>query len=152
VPMSSSLALVPVPQRRKVGVVTGGFALLLTFTGVLPWTTAADASVRLLSIVALLAGVFLALVSWGMFRSASLEASDRAFDEAVTTVIANADIACSCGHEHDPDHLEFADEPADGCAQVVHRTGSSNEPHTCGGTEHCSGAESPACATCVLTR
>jgi len=150
--MSSSLALVPVPQRRKVGVVTGSFALLLAVVGILPWTTSAALSIRLLSVVALGVAAFFALVSWGMFRSAQIAQSELAFTAAVQSVIADADLGCSCGHDHDPDHLEFADGPAEGCSPIVHHTGSSHgDGHECAGAGDCAGSDSPACATCVLS-
>ena len=81
--------------------------------GVLPWTAATTTGIRAVAVAALLIGVLLALVAWGLLQSTVLERRQRAEAELDSVILDTAQAAgagCGCGHEHDPDELHFTDE------------------------------------------
>lgn len=147
-PVSSTLSAVPARQRLRAANVAALFAVLLLVVGVLPWFANAPASVRVLASVSLLGGVGLTLITWGLRRSVTLDGAVAAaleFDAVVSSAVAEAGGGCGCGHEHNPDDLTFADEPAEGQAQIGHATGSSH-PHDCAAAGSCD----QSCASCAL--
>jgi hypothetical protein len=112
--VSSSLSSVPVERRRRAAAAAGLLATLLVAIGVLPWVSVASAGLRVMSIVALIAGLTLALVSWGLLASAGADRAEARLDAAVASTIAGFD----CGHDHDPDemHVAGACPSGDACA------------------------------------
>jgi hypothetical protein len=105
---------VPVDRRRRAAAVAGLLATLLVAIGVLPWVSVASAGLRVMSVVALVAGLTLALVSWGLLASAGADRAEARLDAAVASTIAGFD----CGHDHDPDemHVAGACPSGDACA------------------------------------
>ncbi len=85
--------------------------MLCLVIGILPWVGASSAGVRILAVVALLAGVVVALVAWGLLQSISADRqrAEEAELDAVLIEAAGPAGACSCGHEHDPDELHITD-------------------------------------------
>src|SRR6478735_326049 len=72
--VSSQLSAVPPRQRRRAAAVAGFFAIFLIVAGALPWIGTAEASVRILGTVAIVAGVVLGLICWGMVYSLRVDA------------------------------------------------------------------------------
>ncbi|WP_241895652.1 hypothetical protein [Jatrophihabitans sp. GAS493] len=148
--MSSQLSSIPPYKRRQAAAVAGGSAVFLLVVGLLPWIGSAATSVRLLATVAILAGLLFGLICWGLLRSIRLDAAEVELDAVLSAAVAEAGVGCDCGHEHNPDDLTFADEPAPGSEQIKHATGG-NHPRAhgaaCGSTENCD----HSCATCALS-
>ena len=94
----------PVERRRRAAAATGLLATLLVAIGVLPWASVASAGLRVMSVVALVAGLTLALVSWGLLVSAGADRAEARLDAAVTSTVAHA----GCGHDHDLDEMHVA--------------------------------------------
>ena len=107
--MSSSLSSIPAARRRHAAAITGLLAALLAAMGVVPWVGVAPTTVRVFSVVALVAAVLTAFVAWGLLTSASADQAEARLDEAIVSTVAAAGGACDCGHEHDPDEMHIAD-------------------------------------------
>ena len=92
----------------------GLLATLLVAIGVLPWVNLTSAGLRVMSVVALVAGLTLALVSWGLLASAGADRAEARLDAAIASTVADA----GCGHDHDPDEMHVADAcpSGDACA------------------------------------
>jgi hypothetical protein len=103
--------VIPLARRQGAATTAAIFAGLLLTVGLLPWILAAPAAVRVLSAVSLLAGVFLALLSWGLARSVRQDLHETALDAALVRIAPQA----GCGHDHDPDELVVMDPDADQC-------------------------------------
>jgi len=112
--VSSSLSSVPVERRRRAAAAIGLLATLLVAIGVLPWVSVASTGLRVMSAVALVAGLTLALVSWGLLASAGADRAEARLDAAIASTVADA----GCGHDHDPDemHVAGACPSGDACA------------------------------------
>ena len=120
-------------RRRHLAFVVGGFALLFLVIGAVTLTGASSAVLVAIAVVALVAGVLLALVTWGVAASISRDTADRDIDAIVAAAIAaNAKrpgaVACGCGHEHDPDEMHVVPAPTDSCA---HDGNGVDCTHTC---------------------
>ena len=114
--MTSSLSRVPAAARRRLATVLAGFAVLFLAVGALAVSGGGLAAV-LLGAVALLVGVLLGLMAWGVAHSIRLAAAEQRLDQAIEDTLAAAGgsaALCGCGHEHDPSELHVTD--ADGCA------------------------------------
>ena len=94
----------------------GLLATLLVAIGVLLWVSLTSAGLRVMSVVALVAGLTLALVSWGLLASAGADRAEARLDAAVSSTVADAGF--DCGHDHDPDEMHVADPcpSGDACA------------------------------------
>jgi hypothetical protein len=92
----------------------GLLATLLVAIGVLPWVSLTSAGLRVMSVVALVAGLTLALVSWGLLASAGADRAEARLDAAIASTVADA----GCGHDHDADEMHVADAcpSGDACA------------------------------------
>jgi hypothetical protein len=90
----------------------GLLATLLVAIGVLPWVSVASAGLRVMSVVALIAGLTLALVSWGLLASAGADLAEARLDAAVASTVADA----GCDHDPDEMHVAGACPSGDACA------------------------------------
>jgi hypothetical protein len=117
-------------------------AVLLVAIGVLPWCGPATLGVRIIATVALVAGVVLALLAWGMLHSTVIDTRrerEAQLDSTLIETAGRAGAGCGCGHEHDPDELHFTDADPAGDA-LEGRIAAAREPcsadaadctHTC---------------------
>jgi hypothetical protein len=134
----TQLSAVPVEYRRRAAIGLGLMAALLATAGILPWTAAAPASIRVLAVAALAAAALAALIAWGLARSTTLDARRQAEAQLDQALIAAAGgVACDCGHDH----------AADG---TLHAVSTTDEKATCGAPQD---ADCPhTCESCVLAQ
>jgi hypothetical protein len=117
--VTSPLASIPTERRRRLATALGVFAVLFLVVGGLAATGPADALMVTLVVVALLVGVVLALLAWGVVRSIRLDVADRQLDAVIEQAVrSGGGSMCDCGHEHDPTemHVVDAEESPDACA------------------------------------
>ena len=74
-------------------------------------------TIRAFVVIALVVGILLALMGWGVVHSVRVDSADRSLDAAIEQAVAAAPQRfgqlCNCGHEHDPTELHITDaEPA----------------------------------------
>ena len=126
-PVSSDLHSIPVGRRRHAAALLGILAVLMVCVGVVPWTGPTSGAVRVFAVVLLFVAVGVALIAWGLLQSTVIDAraQHEAALDATLLEAAGSAVACSCGHEHDPDELHVTDatEP---CGPD-----STDCPHTC---------------------
>jgi hypothetical protein len=125
----SQLATVPVESRRRAATGLALMAVLLLVVGVLPWASAAPASVRILATAALLAALFSGLLAWGLARSVTLEA--RRLQEAELDQTLLGAMSCDCGHDHAADGTMDGSAPAAPPAVPCDAVPDTDCPHTC---------------------
>ncbi len=120
----------------------GVLAVVFVVAGVLPWCGPAPTLVRLLAIVAIVVGLLVAGLAWGLLHSVALDAR-RAQEAALDAVLHAAAGGCDCGNHgdapgaagHDPGRLDAAQpgratEATDAtCATCA--PSQSDCPHTC---------------------
>ena len=100
----TQLSAVPIGHRRRAAIGLGLMSALLAAAGILPWTAAAPASIRVLAIAALAAAAFAALIAWGLARSTVVDSRRQAEAQLDQALIAAAGaITCDCGHDHGAD-------------------------------------------------
>lgn len=146
--MSSPLSGIGLQKRRQVAATLAVMALLFLAVGAVATTSATSATVKAFVAIALLVGVLLGLMAWGVVRSIKLDVHERRLDAAIEAAVrASGRSLCDCGVEHDPDELHFVDGPGQ------HLTGARRAD--AGGAECAhdgSGADcSHTCDTCMLT-
>ena len=135
--MSSPLSGLPVDKRKQLAATLGLFASLFIAVGAVAATGPGTAAIRAFVVIALVVGILLALMGWGVVHSVRVDTADRTLDAAIEQAVAAAPQRfgqlCNCGHEHDPTELHITDA----------------EPALC---EHDGGGAACAhdCASCVL--
>ncbi len=97
--MQRQLAAVPVARRRQAAIALSLLAVLLLVVGVLPWTAPSAPGVRVSAVAALLAGVLVAFIAWGLIASVGRQARETAAAE-LDGLLAEAAGGCDCGHDH----------------------------------------------------
>jgi len=111
------LANIAIERRRRFAATLGLFAALFVAVGVVAATT--PGAVRIFSAIALTVATLLGLMAWGVTHSVKLDQAeqrlDRTIDRAITEAIAArggsaGDLACGCGHDHDPDEMHVSGE------------------------------------------
>ena len=131
--MSSQLSRVPVPARRRLAATLLLFAVLFLAIGAVA-AVGSDASVAapVFSALALVVGVLLGLIAWGVQRSIRLDAADRELTAVVDSALAEHggyQSMCGCGVQHDPDELHIVD--AEPCAHDGSGAACSHDCQTC---------------------
>lgn len=124
--VASSLSEIPVGKRKHMAAVLGLFAVLFVAVGAVAATGASSAALQVFVAVAIVAGLLLALMSWGIMRSVTLERSGADLDALITEAVERSGGSmCDCGHEHDPTELHVTDDPCE-------KDGHGHEcTHTC---------------------
>lgn len=115
--MSSPLSGLPVDKRKQLAATLGLFASLFIAVGAVAATGPGTAAIRAFVVIALVVGILLALMGWGVVHSVRVDSADRTLDAAIEQAVAAAPQRfgqlCNCGHEHDPTELHITDaEPA----------------------------------------
>jgi hypothetical protein len=141
--VTSPLSGIAVEKRRQLAATLGLLAVVFVAVGAVGATGAGSALMKVFVAISLLVAVTLALMAWGVVRSVRLDQSDRRLDVAIEEAMkAGGRSMCDCGHEHDPDELEFVD------GEGQHVTGAASRAacaHDGTGTD-CT----HSCDTCVL--
>ena len=97
--MQRLLSAVPAARRRRAVLALTLMAGLFVAIGILPWTAPAPTGVRASAVAALIAGILIALIAWGLARSVRLDARHAA-EARLDSVLAAAGGGCDCGHDH----------------------------------------------------
>jgi hypothetical protein len=142
--VSSPLSAVPIDKRRRLAATLGLFAALFLVIGAVTATDAATVALKVFAGVAFVAGVVLAMMSWGVVTSIRQAAGERRLDAAVQDALAAAppavrrQFSCGCGQEHDPTEMHIVDaepteaaEAAEACAHDGTGTGCTHNCDTC---------------------
>ena len=118
--MSSPLSGLPVDKRKQLAATLGLFASLFIAVGAVAATGQGTAVIRAFVVIALVAGILLALMGWGVVHSVRVDTADRTLDAAIEQAVAAAPQRfgqlCNCGHEHDPTELHITDAEPASCA------------------------------------
>ncbi len=111
--MSSPLSALPLDKRKQLAATLGLFAVLFVAVGAVAATGPGTVIIRSFVVVALVVGLLLALLAWGVLHSVRLDTADRSIDAAIEAAVASAPRTfgqlCNCGHEHDPTELHITD-------------------------------------------
>lgn len=128
----------PIDQRRRLAALLGLFAALFLVVGAVTVTDAATVAFKVFAGVALVTGLVLAMMSWGVVTSVRQATGERRLDAAVEDALAAAPPAarrqfrCGCGQEHDPTEMHIVDaEPAEACAHDGTGTACTHSCDTC---------------------
>ena len=118
--MSSPLSGLPVDKRKQFAATLGLFAALFIAVGAVAATGPGTPAIRIFVVIALVVGLMLALMGWGVVHSVRVDAAHSTLDAAIEQAVAAAPQRfgqlCNCGHEHDPTELHITDaEPAVEC-------------------------------------
>ena len=104
--VTSPLANVPVPARRKLAATLGLFTMLFLAIGAVAATGQGAAAAPVFTGIALGVAVLLGLIAWGVHRSIKIDLADQRLDAAIEqTMAAHGHSMCECGHEHDPNEM-----------------------------------------------
>jgi hypothetical protein len=115
--VSSPLSALPLDKRKQLAATLGLFATLFVAVGAVAATGPGTAVIRTFVVVALLVGILLALMAWGVLHSVRVDAAGARLDAVIEQAVAAAPQKfgqlCTCGHEHDPTelHITDADQP-----------------------------------------
>ncbi|MGH8961117.1 MAG: hypothetical protein ACRDWT_07910 [Jatrophihabitantaceae bacterium] len=114
--MNSALSGIPIPRRRGLAATLGLFAVLFIAVGAVAAT--GGGALRVFSALALAMALALALIGWGVLHSIRIDTAEARLDAAIEDAISSGgpELACGCGHDHDPDELHVTD----GCARDGH--------------------------------
>ena len=133
------LSDIPMHKRRQLSATLGLFAVLMIAVGCVAATGPGTTALMTFVVIALLIGVVLAVMSWGVALSIKGDREQHRLDSAIADAIAEhssaggvASLSCGCGHEHDPEELHVTDDPC----------GHDGQGSLC----------SQTCDTCVLSR
>jgi hypothetical protein len=110
--VNSALSGIPITRRRRLAATLGLFAVLFVAVGAVAATGSTPTTVRVFSAVSLAVAAALALIAWGVLHSVKIDLAESTLDAAIEDALAargGTDIACSCGHDHDPDELHVTD-------------------------------------------
>jgi hypothetical protein len=124
--VASTLSRIPIESRRRLAATVGLFATLFIAVGAVAATGPSSAGVRVFSVLAFVVAGLLALTGWGMLRSVRLDAAEQRLDRAVAASVAalgpeaRQQVACGCGHDHDPGEMHVSGEPAAAGAECGH--------------------------------
>jgi hypothetical protein len=157
--VNSALSGIAIPRRRRLAATLSLFASLFVAVGAVAATGGGmPSTVRVFSALALVVAAVLGLISWGVLHSVKVDLAENQLDAAIEDAIAASnggppadegvaggggkDIACSCGHDHDPDELHVTDT----CARNGGPPANEGVAGGGGGGEDCS----HNCDTCVL--
>ncbi|HEY3738122.1 MAG TPA: hypothetical protein VGL26_11845 [Jatrophihabitans sp.] len=99
--MASQLASIAPATRRRAAAVVGVFAALFAVVGVLSWARDANAAVRVIGTIVLVAAAVLALIAWGLLNSIRVDRLSDELDAELAEAIAHHDATCGCGQTHD---------------------------------------------------
>jgi hypothetical protein len=116
VAVSSQLSRVPVSGRRRLAATLLPFAVLFLAIGAVAAVGTGTSAAPVFSAIALVVGVLLGLMAWGVRRSIRIDTAERELAAAVESTLAahGYQSMCGCGVEHDPDELHIVD--AEPCA------------------------------------
>ena len=134
-----SLSVIPVHKRRQLSATLGLFSVLLIAVGAVAATGWSAPAMKIFVVIALLAGVVVAVMAWGVALSVRGDLEQERLDAVIVDAVAEhgraggtVSLACGCGHEHDPEEIHVTGDPCshDGSGALCSRT----------------------CDTCVLSR
>lgn len=135
--MSSQLSRVPIRGRRRLVATLLLFAALFLAIAAVAAVGSGTSGAPVFCAIALIVGVLLALVAWGVQRSVRIDTADRALTEAVEETLRAGGYQnmCGCGVEHDPTELHLVgDQPGqstDACAHDGSGAACAHDCQTC---------------------
>lgn len=133
--VSSQLSRVPVPARRRLAATLLLFAVLFLAIGAVAAVgtgSSGTSAAPVFSAIALVVGVLLALIAWGVQRSIRIDLAESELTAVVESALAEHggyQSMCGCGVEHDPDELHIVD--AEPCAHDGSGAACSHDCQTC---------------------
>lgn len=140
--MTSPLATIPIPKRRRLAATIGLFATLFCAVGAVALAGPDDVVIYTFAGIAFLLAAILGLAVWGVVTSMRKDLREQQLDRAIEEVVgAHGMTTCGCGHEHDPSELHIVGDE---------NRQSVDEDPACA---HDGAGESCAhdCQTCVVT-
>ena len=137
--MASTLSRIPVENRRRLAATVGLFATLFIAVGAVATTGPSSAGVRVFSVLAFVIAGVLALTGWGVLRSVRLDMAEQRLDRAIAASVAalgpaaKEQVACACGHDHDPNeiHVNTATGGAGECSHDGHGLACAHDCDVC---------------------
>jgi hypothetical protein len=129
--VSSQLSRVPVAGRRRLAATLLLFAALFLAIAAVAAMGSGTSGALVFCVIALVVGLLLTLIAWGVQRSVRIDTAERALDTAIRDTLraGGYENMCGCGVEHDPTELHITD--AEPCAHDGSGAACSHDCQTC---------------------
>jgi len=134
--MANQLSAIPPAKRKQLAATLGLFAVLFVTIGAVSATGPGTAIIRVFVWGSFAVAVLLALIAWGVASSVRLDAAEERLDAEIARTIAEHDLTCGCGTNHD----------VNGGTSATAGVAGGGETHVCSQDGACGGD----CSGCAL--